>query len=93
MWARKVTPDPEAQARIWLSCRCLKIHVECLTDDAKLQQAGDKITSTPHTEVDQSLASIRSHRSSKTEDQDDVPFAVKDWSPSWSDVATDGVTL
>lgn len=41
-------------------------------------------------DVDESLASIRSHRSNKGEDQDDVPFSVTEWSPAWSDVATDG---
>lgn len=41
-------------------------------------------------DVDKSLASIRSHRSNKDEDQDDTPFSVGDWLPSWIDVLSDG---
>ena len=66
-----------------------------LNGGVELQLAGEifvsaKKASTPDLEVDKSLASIRSHRSENNADQDDVPFGVKDWSPSPVDVATDG---
>ena len=95
MWARKVAPDPEAQVRSlagseWESS-------VTLSGSVSLQHPGDeanhKITSASaqDLDVDKSLASIRSHRSNKDEElQDDVPFGVHDWSPAWSDVATDG---
>ena len=54
------------------------------------ERVDGKVASTPYSDVEKSLASIRSHRSNKADDQDDVPFSVQDWSPSWIDVSTDG---
>lgn len=65
-----------------------------LSSSIELQLAGENFVSAKKIskplEVEQSLASIRSHRSDHNADQDDVPSAVKDWSPSCVDVATDG---
>ena len=97
MWARKVTPDlsqdPEAQVRR-LTGSCWQLVTE-LSSYVNLQIRAN-ITSVlaQNLDVDKSLASIRSHRSNKDEDlQDDVPFGVPDWSPAWSDVATDGTYI